>query len=227
MAAQVKSKQRVADHGEVFTAEREVNAMLDLVKQETEQIYSRFLEPACGDGNFLAEILNRKLQCSQMKKYKKSAYDWERNSLIALGSVYGVDLLADNVSACRNRLYSIWEREYNAACKKECNDETRRAARFILQKNIVCGNALTLMCVDEAQQDTNFPIVFSEWTLPFNDARIQRKDYTFAELLTAANDTSKIKETGQLSLFANEDGEVEPTFLKEYIVHYRRLGEDD
>jgi len=61
MAPQVKSRQRVQDHGEVFTNEREVNAMLDMVKQETERIESRFLEPACGDGNFLAEVLRRKL----------------------------------------------------------------------------------------------------------------------------------------------------------------------
>ena len=67
MARQVKSKQRVTDHGEVFTADREVNAMLDLVKQETERVDSRFLEPACGDGNFLAEILHRKLEAAKKR----------------------------------------------------------------------------------------------------------------------------------------------------------------
>ena len=103
MAKQVKSKQRVADHGEVFTAEREVEAMCDLVKQETERIDSRFLEPACGDGNFLSVILQRKLTIVT-KKYKRSAYDWERNSLLALGSVYGVDIMLDNVLACQDRL---------------------------------------------------------------------------------------------------------------------------
>lgn len=184
MSSQVKSKQRVSDHGEVFTADREVQAMCDLVKQETERIDSRFLEPACGDGNFLAEILNRKLLIVK-KKYKKSAYDWERNSLLAIGSIYGVDILADNAQACRDRLYAIWEKEYKTVCKKDCNDQTKAAARFILQKNIVCGNALTLNCVDDKQQDTSEPIVFSEWTFPFNDARIQRKDYTFAELVNA------------------------------------------
>lgn len=122
-AKQVKSRQRVADHGEVFTAEREVKAMCDLVKQETERIDSRFLEPACGDGNFLAEILTRKLTIVK-KKYKRSAYDWERYSLLALGSMYGVDILLDNAKACRNRLYEIWEQEYRTVCKKECNDET-------------------------------------------------------------------------------------------------------
>ena len=225
MAQQVKSKQRVADHGEVFTAEREVKAMCDLVKQETERIDSRFLEPACGDGNFLAEILTRKLTVVT-KKYKKSTYDWERYSLLALGSIYGVDILADNAAACRERLFGIWDACYKTVCKAECNEETRDSARFILEKNIVCGNALTLMQVDDQQQDTQYPIVFSEWTFPFNDAQMHRKDYTMAELLSASEQTDEIKKTGQMSLFANPDGEVEPTFLKEYIAHYRRLREN-
>lgn len=216
MSKQVKSRERVADHGEVFTADREVQAMCDLVKQETERIDSRFLEPACGDGNFLAEILKRKLAIVK-KKYRKSVYDWERYSLLALGSMYGVDIMQDNCEICRERLYLIWEKEYNAVCKKECNDETKAAAQFILSRNIVCGNALTLMCVDSDCQDTIEPIVFSEWTFPFNDAQIQRKDYSFAELLSASDETEKIRKTGQLTLFANGDGEVEPVFLKQYI----------
>ena len=100
-AKQIKSKQRVADHGEVFTAEREVKAMCDLVKQETERIDSRFLEPACGDGNFLAEILSRKMAIVK-KKYKKSPLDYEKNAVLAATSIYGVDILIDNVIACRN-----------------------------------------------------------------------------------------------------------------------------
>jgi len=133
---QIKSKKRVADHGEVFTNEREVKAMCDLVDNETQRIDSRFLEPACGDGNFLAEILNRKLNIVN-KKYKKSSYDWERNSLLALGSMYGVDILLDDVYACRKRLFEIWNTEYKKICKKDCNEQTRNAAKFILGKNIV------------------------------------------------------------------------------------------
>ena len=229
MTKQVKSKQRVADHGEVFTAEREVKAMCDLVKQETERIDSRFLEPACGEGNFLAEILGRKLEIVR-KKYKRSAYDWERNSLLALGSIYGVDIMSDNAAACRERLYGIWEKEYRSVCKKECNDETRASARFILERNIVCGNALTLFCVDDKQQDTSEPIVFSEWTFPFNDARIQRKDYTFAELVNA-EEPKKKKEHEQQSLFdlyadAQEKPDEEGVFLRQYLAHYRRLSEN-
>jgi len=218
---QVKSKQRVADHGEVFTAEREVNAMLDLVKQETENISSRFLEPACGDGNFLAEILSRKLTVVK-RKYRRQAHDYEKNAILALSSIYGVDILLDNAIACRERLFAIWDKEYKAVCREECRDDTREAATFILSRNIVCGNTLTLVCVDENGNDTADPIVFSEWAF-ITGTQMQRKDYTFDELLKAADQTAKIARTGQMSLLANEDGEIEPTFLKQYISDYRRV----
>ncbi len=213
MGKQVKSKERVADHGEVFTNEREVNAMCDLVLQETERIDSRFLEPACGDGNFLIEILKRKLTIVE-KKYKKSSYDFERFSLLAIGSLYGVELLNDNVITCRDRLFDLWDRTYKKNCKKDYNEQTVNSAKYILSKNIVCGNALTLLKVDENGNDISDPIVFSEWTFPFNDARMQRKDYTFDELVN--------KDESQLSLLS--DNEKNGKFLKQYIAHYRNLG---
>lgn len=220
---QIKSRQRVADHGEVFTSEREVKAMCDLVAQECERIDSRFLEPACGDGNFLAEILSRKLAVVS-KKYKKSAYDWERYSLLALGSLYGVDILSDNCEICRERLFGIWNSEYVKVCKKECNDSARNSAKFILSLNIVCGNALSLRRVDENQEDTAEPIVFSEWSFPRNDAFIYRKDYTFDELVNA--DEKQKKEDEQISLFGNDEPDDEGRFISEYKCHYRRLGEN-
>lgn len=228
MTNQVKSKQRVAEHGEVFTADREVQAMCDLVKQETERIDSRFLEPACGDGNFLAEILKRKLAVVT-KKYRRSAYDWERNALLALGSLYGVEILSDNCELCRNRLFEIWNKEYKSVCKKECNVGTRSAARFILLRNIVCGNALTYRCVDETGADTDTPIVFSEWTFPRNDAFIYRKDYIFDELVNGKPKKKRKADDAQTS-FALTDGD-EPSgegqFVQEYKCHYRRLGEHE
>jgi hypothetical protein len=172
------------------------------------------------------EILRRKLSVVT-KKYSRSAYDWERNALLALGSMYGVDILADNCEACRERLFQIWETEYKGVCKDEYNDETCSSAKFILYKNIVCGNALTLHCVDELGNDIDRLIIFSEWTLPFNDARMQRKDYTMAELLEASEITENIERTGQMDLFANEKGEIEPTLLKQYIAHYRRISSDE
>lgn len=223
MAKQVKSKQRVADHGEVFTAEREVQAMCDLVSQETERIDSRFLEPACGDGNFLTEILTRKLSIVT-KKYRRSPYDWERNSLLALGSLYGVDIMQDNCQVCRLRLLDIWNKAYKTVCKKECNEDTRAAAMFILERNIICGNALTYHCVDSNGVDTPEPIVFSEWSFPRNDAFIYRKDYIFEHLITG---TPKKKTEGQLGLFDEEQPEDEGQFIREYRCHYRRLGSND
>ena len=166
MANQVKSKQRVVDHGEVFTADREVNAMLDLVKQETERVDSRFLEPACGDGNFLAEILRRKLETAKKraippKKKKPLPLEYEKQAVIAIASIYGVDLLIDNVATCRERLFEMWDAEYTAICKKEVNEECRAAVRFILSRNIVCGNSLSLKEVDENGNDTD--ISYRDW----------------------------------------------------------------
>src|SRR5436190_13309568 len=111
MAKQIVSKQRVTDHGEVLTSPREVNAMLDLVKGETERIESRFLEPACGNGNFLAEILERKLRVVT-ERYGKAQHDWERYAVLAVSSLYGIDLLEDNAAACRERLAEVFESQY-------------------------------------------------------------------------------------------------------------------
>ena len=106
MIGQIVSKKRVADHGEVFTSQREVNAMLDMVKHETQRIDSRFLEPACGTGNFLAEILSRKLDVVE-GRYRQSPVELERYTLLAVTSIYGIDLLLDNVTQCRRRLLEI------------------------------------------------------------------------------------------------------------------------
>ena len=209
MEKQTKSKDRVRDYGEVFTNEREVKAMCDLVKDETERIDSRFLEPACGDGNFLAEILKRKLAVVKAK-YKKSPLDYERNAVLAATSIYGVDIMADNVEACRNRMFEIWNKEYTAVCKKDANDQTRDAVQFIFQKNIVCGNALTLKKVDKDGNELREPIVFSEWAF-ITGSNLQRKDYTFDELLNS--------DKKQLTIKEDDEG----TFLRQYITHYRRV----
>ena len=141
---QIKSRERVADHGEVFTNEREVNAMLDLVKDETERIESRFLEPACGDGNFLAEVLRRKLAVVK-KQYGRSKSEFEKYSILALSSIYGVDIMEDNTEECRERLFFIWNEAYSKQCGAEVNDTCREAAKYILEHNILCGDALTML----------------------------------------------------------------------------------
>ena len=218
--SQIKSKERVAQRGEVFTAEREVNAMLDLVANVCLRPDSRFLEPACGDGNFLSAILRRKL-AELRRKYKKSARDYEKLSIVAIGSLYGVDIMNDNVEACRQRLYSIWDEEYTAHCASEASDEAREAARFIITRNIINGNALTLMCVDDEGHDTKAPIVFSEWTL-INGTQMQRSDYTMADLLLH-NDTSQESGMGNLFALTEEQKEEGGIFLRRYITHYKKV----
>lgn len=179
--SQVKSKKRVTDHGEVFTSEREVNAMLDLVKQETERIDSRFLEPACGNGNFLAEVLRRKLAVVEAK-YKKSQLDYERYAIIAISSIYGVDILEDNAKECRERLFKIFDEQYTKLYKEECKEECRNSVKFLLKRNILWGNALNF-----TNPVTKEAIVFSEWSV-ITGNMIKRRDFLFEELIPNNND---------------------------------------
>ena len=210
---QVKSKKRVADHGEVFTNEREVNAMLDLVQQETERIDSRFLEPACGNGNFLAEVLRRKLNVVD-RRYGKSQFEWERYAVIAISSIYGVDILEDNAQECRERLYQIFDERYQSLFGNNCKPECRNSIHFLLNRNILWGDAL-----DFTNPVTKKPIVFSEWSA-VNGSMLKRRDYIFRFL---------VEKTHQFSLF-NDEGDAaaidEP--VKDYpLVHFLKLGEND
>jgi hypothetical protein len=211
---QVKSKRRVAEHGEVYTAEREVKAMCDLVKTETERIESRFLEPACGNGNFLAEVLSRKLTVVKAR-YGKSPFDYERYSVLAMTSIYGVDILEDNVQECRERLYQIWEQEYDANVKKQADDQCRRAVRYILEKNILCGDALTM------ERSDGSPILFAEWSLVTGN-QIKRRDFALNELLDGHERQMTLDMVGW-----EYDPEVDafiPAPIKEYpLTDYRRV----
>lgn len=209
---QVISKKRVTDHGEVYTSRREVNAMLDLVKQETERIESRFLEPACGTGNFLTEILERKLRVVK-SRYSKSQLEYERYGVLAVSSVYGIDILEDNVIECRKRLFDIFNQKYTSLFNEMVKEECRDAVRYILEKNIILGNALDLKKVGESPQ----PIVFSEWS-PVNGNMFKRRDFTFHGLLNHA----AIKE---LPLFSDLGDDVFiPKPMKEYpLVNFLRI----
>lgn len=191
---QVKSRKRVVDHGEVFTAEREVKAMCDLVKQETERIESRFLEPACGNGNFLAEILERKLNVVK-DRYSKSNYDFEKYSVVVVSSLYGVDILEDNAKECRNRLFDIWYQLYKKTLKTEPDEKCCEAIKYILSRNILCGDALTM------KQNNGEPIIFPEWSMVMG-SQIKRKDYRFDVLLNENNDATMYE--NQLSLFDDD-----------------------
>ena len=155
---QVKSRERVAAYGEVFTRHEEVSDMCDLVKEECKNYKSTFLEPACGDGNFLAEILTRKLDALENDS------DFHRKSLIALASLYGIDILPDNVTACRTRLYDLWDkrRNFDAAL--------RTRAREIVNANIVEGDTL--------KPGT---ITFTEWIFPEGSTTPRKKFFRLSE----------------------------------------------
>lgn len=184
---QVKSRARVRDHGEVFTAEREVKAMCDLVRDDSFNPDSTFLEPACGTGNFLLEILSRKL-VKVSSQYRRRSFDWETHSLQTLGSLYGVDILGDNVAECRERLFALWDAEYARLFKSRKDEGVRKSARFILERNIVRGNALSMKLVDGEAKDTDDPIVFSQWKLHSGGTKMRREDFSFAHLLERAEE---------------------------------------
>ncbi len=239
MDQQIKSKQRVAEHGEVFTAEREVNAMLDLVKQETERIDSTFMEPACGTGNFLVEILRRKLAVVKREYYPRrgSCHDYELQAMKAVMNIYGVDLLQDNVEACRERLFEIFDAEYTGVCKSEANDSYRDAIRYVLSQNILCGNALSMMKVDLLGNDTDEFIIFPEWSFPRNDSMVKRRDFRLDVLLKENDDESNydsfsLFDDDAMSLDLWEEDpvtkEMIPKPIKEYpLIHYRRIAEHE
>jgi hypothetical protein len=170
----VKSKQRVADHGEVFTPAWLVDAMLDLVKEESERIDSRFLEPACGSGNFLVRILQRKLATVQLK-YGKNEFDRQHYALLALMCIYGIELLQDNIAECRANVLKIFA-DY---LKLEESDALYRAASYVLSQNLVQADALTM------RTPNGQPILFAEWGY-LGKGKFQRRDFRYDSLTQSA-----------------------------------------
>ncbi len=201
---QIKSRQRVADHGEVFTNPREVNAMLDLVRDESFRLDSRFLEPACGDGNFLIEILRRKLS---LLRDIKSPTEWEFQSLIAVGSCYGIELLEDNAEACRLRLFTEMKEQM---VKKNRTQGYEESLRYMLRKNIVCGDALTYRTADGK------PITFCEWTPIAGNMQFSRRDFQFDFLVNQTHQYSLFDEQGEAQSFDEPVKSYPP-------VHYTQL----
>lgn len=189
----IKSKQRIADHGEVFTPSWMVEAMLDLVKGETERIDSRFLEPACGSGNFLVRILQRKLAAVEIK-FGKSDFEKRHYALLALMCIYGIELLPDNIAECRANLLEIFAEYLNL----DQSEELYRAAFFVLSQNIVNGDAMKMRTGTEdcrccnnpsgshgkpsfMSEHTCQPILFAEWGY-LGKGRFQRRDFRFDSL---------------------------------------------
>ena len=170
----IKSKKRVTDHGEVFTPEWLVGAMLDLVRDEAERIDARFLEPACGSGNFLVKILQRKLAAVEVK-FGKSDFEKRHYALLGLMCIYGIELLPDNIAECRQNLLEIFA-DY---LRLRSGDAFFRAASHVLSHNLIHGDALTMLSLDGK------PITFAEWGY-LGKGKFQRRDFRL-DVLTGAS----------------------------------------
>lgn len=187
-----KSRQRVADHGEVFTPPWMVEAMLDLVKGETERIDSRFLEPACGSGNFLVPILKRKLAAVELK-FGKSEFEKRHYALLAVMCTYGIELLADNIAECRANMLGVLG-EYLGLDE---TDDLLRAASYVLTQNIVHGDALKMRTADDR------PIVFAEWGY-LGKGKFQRRDFLLdilTEMATFNEENPLFADLGKHKIF--------------------------
>jgi hypothetical protein len=189
----IKSKKRVADHGEVFTPVWMVDAMLDLVKGESERIDSRFLESACGSGNFLVRVLQRKLAAVELK-YGKSDFEKRHYALLALMCTYGIELLADNIAECRASMLKIFADYLNL----EESDDLYQAAFYVLSQNLIHGDALTMRTSDGE------PITFAEWGY-LGKGKFQQRDFrldTLSQMSAYSEEGSLFAHLGSHEIFA-------------------------
>lgn len=188
----IKSKRRVADHGEVFTPRWLVESMLNLVKGETERIDSRFLEPACGSGNFLVPVLQRKLAAVEAK-FGKSDFERRNYALLAVMCTYGVELLADNIAECRANMLDVFADYLNLTE----TDELYLAGFYVLSKNLVHGDALTMLMQDGQ------PITFAEWGY-LGKGKFQRRDFrldVLTQMATFSGEGSLFAQLGKHEVF--------------------------
>ena len=188
----IKSKRRVADHGEVFTPQWLVENMLDLVKGESERIDSRFLEPACGSGNFLVAVLKRKLAVVEAK-FGKSDFEKQHYALLAVMCTYGIELLTDNIAECRANMLEVFSEYLNL----DETDELYRAAYYVLSQNLVHGDALTMLMHDGQ------PITFAEWGY-LGKGKFQRRDFRFealAQMSSYSQEGSLFQDLGKHEVF--------------------------
>lgn len=221
---QVKSKERVKDFGEVFTNQREVNAMLDLVKDESYRVDSRFLEPACGNGNFLVTILERKLETVK-KEHSANQVDFEKQALVAVSTIYAIDIQEDNCQESRHRMFEIVENAYNKAYPESQNGYFLNTVKHLLDKNIIHGDGLTGL----REETDGDPIVFSEWI--FDENEIKVKEFTMNDMVAhgkreAMNEENMKKESNSLFNLGGivvEKEELKPIHeytIKDYKAHF-------
>jgi hypothetical protein len=188
----VKSKKRVEDHGEVFTPSWLVDRMIGLVKDESERIDSRFLEPACGSGNFLTQVLETKLRVAS-DRYKKSEFEHQNHALLSLMSIYGIELLEDNVYECRQNMLDV----FSEKLKLETDSDLYRAGHKVLEANIVHGDALSM------QTSSGKPIAFAEWGY-LGRGKFQRRDFlldVMTQLSTFTDEGTLFAHLGKHEIF--------------------------
>jgi hypothetical protein len=188
----IKSKKRVVDHGEVFTPQWLVENMLDLVKGETERIDSRFLETACGSGNFLVSVLQRKLAAVEVK-FGKSDFEKRHYALLAVMCTYGIELLPDNIVECRSNMLEALA-DYLSLSE---TDEVYLAAFYVLSHNIVHGDALTMRMYDGE------PLTFAEWGY-LGKGKFQRRDFrmdVLAQMSAYSGEGSLFADLGKHEVF--------------------------
>ncbi len=212
MSEQIKSKSRVAEYGEVITNIREIRDMLNLVKNETQRLDSKFLEPACGDGQFILEVLREKLVILK-NKYYLNKYEYEKHLILVVGSTYGIDILEDNVITTRSNIFKIFENEYKKIFFDKINLSLKKSIQFVINKNIIWGDALTLLEIA-----TKKPIIFSEWSII--GSKVKRRDFSYNDLIAYAP-------FGKDSLFSDLNEEVNiPSPVKTFdLINYDKLYE--
>ncbi|MDC1016734.1 hypothetical protein OAQ72_01880 [Planktomarina temperata] len=172
----IKSKERISEYGEVFTSDREVKAMLHLVEHEASRIEARFFEPACGNGNFLIRVLEAKLNVVK-SQYRKSQLDFEKYSFLSVASLYGIDILEDNVHECRLRLSACVRETYDAIFRDAAKQNFYDAITFVLVKNILAGDALTMKTSDGVED-----LLLSEWSFT-KGSKVKRIEYSLSNIL--------------------------------------------
>ena len=224
---QVKSKERVKDFGEVFTNPREVKAMLDLVKEESYRVDSRFLEPACGNGNFLVEILDRKLKT--VSEVATNKPEWINLALVGVGAIYGIDIQKDNVEESIERLLTIVDNKCDQLYESLSENE-KNAFEFVMKENIIHGNGLTGILCKANGDESKRELMFSEWGFDnlLETGEVIRKDFSMNEMIAhnkKAEAAEKISsQAGSLFAMAPQEvvvEELKPVSVKIYDNFYK------
>ena len=184
----IKSKERVAQFGEVYTPENIVKDMLDLVKDESYRIDSTFLEPACGNGNFLVEILSRKLETAE----KLDKQDYDKNVFIAVSSIYAIDILEDNIQESKARMIEIVKTKYKNYTGSEIGEALLKSIVYILERNILWGDGLTGL--SEEPDRYHLDMIITEWKVV--DEQVHISEQTFNSLINQGDQVQLMLDLG-------------------------------